>query len=175
MRGWKKILTGFAAVAAISSNAGANDYSVSLNQTELVHLPEPAGAIVIGNPEIADVSVHSADTLFVLGRGYGATNIIVLNAAGQTIMNANVHVGANIADGQVRIYNGSQDERRTYSCYPSCQPSPILGDAPGFVGRYKAASTPISNPFASGSSAPPPPPSANPLASVETSEDEFER
>ena len=42
-------------------------YSVDLNKTEIVRLPENAGAVVIGNPEIADVTVHSANTLFVVG------------------------------------------------------------------------------------------------------------
>ncbi len=172
MRQWKKGLMTFSVIAAISSISYANDYSVSLNKTELVHLPEPAAAIVVGNPNIADVSVHSSDTLFVLGRGYGATNIIVLNSMGQTIMNANVHVGAQPVAGQVRVYNGSQDQRRTFSCFPNCQPSPILGDGTQFIGNFTPETAPIQNPFASGPVAGVLPPSANPLASVST-EDEF--
>ena len=45
-------------------------YSVELNKTEVVYLPASAGAVVIGNPEIADVSIHSANTIFVVGRGF---------------------------------------------------------------------------------------------------------
>ena len=74
--------SGIAALAVLCSATMAlanGTYSVDLNKTEIVRLPENAGAVVIGNPSIADVTVHSANTLFVVGRGYGETNLIVLN------------------------------------------------------------------------------------------------
>jgi len=85
-------LTPFAALAG-SPNG---HYSVELNKTEVVYLPANAGAVVIGNPEIADVSVHSANTIFVVGRGYGETNLVVLNAAGHKIMDADIQVVNNL-------------------------------------------------------------------------------
>ena len=91
-------------------------YSVDLNKTEIVRLPENAGAVVIGNPEIADVTVHSANTLFVVGRGYGETNLVVLNSSGHTIMNADIQVVNKISSNGVRLYNGKM--RESYSCVP---------------------------------------------------------
>jgi len=107
-------------------------------------LPANAGAVVIGNPDIADVSVHSANTIFVVGRGYGETNLVVLNAAGQKIMDADI---------QVRIYNGA--DRSTYSCAPYCQPSPVLGDSPQFIGSNQGRGTAINNNVASGAASSP--------------------
>ena len=72
-------LASFAIMATLTPSHAGEHYSVDLNKTEVVYLPENAGAVVIGNPQIADVSVHSANTLFVVGRGYGETNLIVLN------------------------------------------------------------------------------------------------
>ena len=43
-----------------------NTYTVGINKTEIVKLPSPASAVIIGNPEIADVTIHSSDTIFVL-------------------------------------------------------------------------------------------------------------
>ena len=144
---------------AFAVSAFANDYQVDLNKTQLVHLPDAAAAIVIGNPDIADVSVHSSNTLFVLGRGYGATNMIVLNSAGHTIMNANIRVGAGGEASNVRVFNGSFHGRHTYSCTPYCEAAPMLGDEVQFRSVYTPESQPIINSVASGASAPAPTPS----------------
>ena len=128
--------------SAASALAGGN-YSVTLNKTEIVRLPENAGAVVIGNPEIADVTVHSANTLFVVGRGYGETNLLVLNGAGHTIMNANIQVINEISRNGVRLYNGKV--RETYSCSPYCVPSPVLGDSPQFIGSNAGEAQNIDN------------------------------
>lgn len=128
------------------------EFNVELNKTEIVYLPEAASAIVIGNPEIADVSVHSDDTIFIVGRGFGDTNLIILNAAGQTVMNADVHVTGSSSNRNVRIYNGGNAKRATYNCAPYCQPSPVLGDDSGFIGANVTQTNEITNTFASGSS-----------------------
>ncbi len=123
------------AAMVVSAHAQAGDfsgtYSVELNKTEIVRLSEPAAAVVIGNPKIADVSVHSSDTVFVLGRGYGQTNLIILNSNGDTIMDADIQVVAPISVGNVRLYEGRN--RSTFSCAPNCLPSPVLGDSVEFV------------------------------------------
>lgn len=123
-------------------------YSVELNKTEVVYLPTTAGAVVIGNPEIADVSIHSGNTIFVIGRGYGETNLIVLNSAGHKIMDADIQVVNNLPARGVRLYNGNQ--RETYNCAPYCQPAPVLGDNPEFIGANQGTATTISNNVATG-------------------------
>jgi len=132
----KKLAISLAATSlltATSAMAGdlAGVFNVELNQTEVVRLSEPAAAIIVGNPKIADISVHSSDTIFVLGRGYGRTNLIVLNAAGQSIMDADVQVVSATGDSSVRLYSGSM--RSTYNCAPYCLPAPVLGDDLEFI------------------------------------------
>jgi len=122
---------GATALCATSAFAGGKTYSVELNKTEILRLPASASAVVIGNPKIADVSVHAVDTLFVVGRGFGETNLIVLDADGNTMMDADIRVvGVNSPQG-VRIFNAK--DRETYSCLPYCQPSPVLGDERSFL------------------------------------------
>lgn len=131
-------------LAAGSTAAFAGEhYSVDLNKTEVVYLPENAGAIVVGNPEIADISIHSANTLFVVGRGYGETNLIVLNAQGHSILNADIQVTQTQPSHGVRLYNGK--DRESYSCTPNCLPSPVLGDTPVFIGINSGTAQTISN------------------------------
>jgi len=122
------------AVMAASAPAyagGASSYTVELNKTEIVRLPGAAASIIVGNPKIADVTVQSSDLIFVVGRGYGETNLIILDAQGNTMMNADLQVVNTLPHHGVRLYNGKS--RETYSCIPFCGPSPVLGDNSGFI------------------------------------------
>lgn len=128
----------------ISAEAGSTQsYKVELNKTEIVRLPGPAASIIIGNPQIADVTVQSSDLLFVVGRGYGETNLIILDSQGNTMMDADLQVVNTLPTHGVRLYNGKQ--RETYSCIPYCGPSPVLGDTPGFIGNNTADAVELSS------------------------------
>ena len=116
-------------------------YQVDLNKTQVLRLPASAGAVIIGNPSIADVSVHAADTLFVVGRGYGETNLIVLDRQGQTLMEADIQVSQSVSPQSVRVFNGGN--RQSYNCAPTCQPAPVLGDSPDFIGDFTSSERPI--------------------------------
>jgi len=135
------------------SQVGGSHYNVELNKTKIVRLPQAASAVLVGNPDIADVSVHSVNTLFVVGRGYGETNLIVLGANGQEIMDANLTVVNTLSNNGVRLYNAKQ--RETYSCLPFCQPSPILGDSPAFIGSNSNTEPALGNSVALGASTTP--------------------
>ncbi|WP_371396127.1 pilus assembly protein N-terminal domain-containing protein [Fretibacter rubidus] len=115
-------------------------YTVPLNKNEMVRLPAPASAIIIGDPTIADVSIHSSDIILVIGRSFGETNLIVLDEAGQTIMNTDIQVVDKPPRGRVRLYNIGEG-RQTFSCTPECMPAPALGDA----GDFLTAFTPLGN------------------------------
>jgi len=136
------------APSAIAGTPGPS-YTVELNKTQIVHLSQPAAAIVVGNPDIADISVHTSDTVFLLGRGYGETNIVVLDGAGRTVMDANIQVVNTLSSSGVRVYNGG-DNRMTYNCAPYCQPAPVLGDSADFVGANSSGASPINNEVATG-------------------------
>jgi len=133
---------GLTPVIAQAGSAGGH-YSVELNKTEVVYLPSNAGAIVIGNPDIADVSIHSSNTVFVVGRGYGETNLVILDASGHKIMDADIQVVNNLPAHGVRVYNGNS--RKTYSCAPYCQPAPVLGDNRNFITSNQGSGRNITN------------------------------
>ena len=120
-------------VASPALAGSSQTYKIELNKTEIVRLPGAAASVVIGNPKIADVTVQSSDLLFVVGRGYGETNLIILDANGNTMMDADLQVINSLPNTGVRLFNGTQ--RETYSCIPHCGPSPVLGDDPDFIGN----------------------------------------
>ncbi len=137
--------------------SATEDFSVALNKTQIMRLPAPAAAIIVGNPAIADVSVHSPTLLFVLGRGYGVTNVIILDDMGNTILNTDIQVGNNQSGSGKRLMLAGKGWQ-SYSCTPFCQPAPVLGDNPKFVANFKGKDKPIDNtgtpisasPFSSG-------------------------
>ncbi len=144
----RKLLTACAGIAALSLSVGsawAGGYEVSLNQTEVVYLPEPAAAVIVGNPEVADISVHSSNTIFLLGRGYGTTNIVALNAAGQTILNSEVRVAGPGTSGRVRLINGGNLAAYSFACQPRCFAAPVLGDVPSYIDEYSPESDEVVN------------------------------
>ena len=122
----------------------ADSYNVEINKTKIMHLPAPAGAIIVGNPEIADISVHSPTLLFILGRGYGVTNVIILDDLGNTILETDIQVGGNQSGSGKRLLMAGQGWQ-SYDCTPFCQPAPVLGDDPQFLANFKAQGQAIDN------------------------------
>jgi Flp pilus assembly secretin CpaC len=93
---------------------------VVMNQAKIVKLARAADTIVIGNPAIADASVQDASTIVLTGKGFGVTNLVVLDQEGAPIIDEQVIVTRG-ANSTVRIYRRSQVQ--TMSCAPYCESS----------------------------------------------------
>src|ERR1700682_4348163 len=108
--------------------AGTTDDIVAVNvdQAKLVKLPERVATIVVGNPLIADVTMQPGGIIIVTGKGYGATNFIAMNRAGEVLVDRLIQVEGP-ADPIITVYRGI--ERESLSCMPICQPRITLGDA----------------------------------------------
>ena len=73
-----------ASVLGMRGVAAAETLTVVLDQAQIMQLPERVGTIIIGNPLIADVALQAGGNVVITGKGYGATNLIVLDRAGAT-------------------------------------------------------------------------------------------
>lgn len=93
---------------------------VTMNQAKIVRLTRAADTIVVGNSSIADAAVQDASTIVLTGKGFGVTNLVVLDAAGNPIVDEQVTVVRQAASS-VRIYRRS--EVQTLSCTPYCEGS----------------------------------------------------
>src|SRR5436309_14136054 len=91
---------------------------VRVDQATLLKLPEKVATIVVGNPMIADVAVQSGGLVVVTGKGYGSTNLIMLDRAGTVLMERSIVVSGPTGP-TVQVYRGVQ--RETYSCTPDCE------------------------------------------------------
>jgi Flp pilus assembly secretin CpaC len=107
-----------AAASVLAAPAFAEGISVLVNQAKIVKLARSADTIIIGNPEIADASVQDASTLVLTGKGFGVTNLVVLDADGRPIVDEQVTVSRQSVNS-VRIYRRAAVQ--TLSCTPVCE------------------------------------------------------
>ena len=108
----------------------ANDrISVVLDEAKLAKLPERVGTIIVGNPLIADVTLQAGGVMIVTGKGYGSTNLLALDRAGNVLMERTIEVQGP-RDKVVVVYRGV--ERETYSCTPNCERRITLGDGQAY-------------------------------------------
>src|SRR3954447_26524889 len=120
-------------VAAIAAGPSADTIAVNVDQAKLVKLPTRVSTIVVGSPLIADITLQTGGVLVVTGKGYGATNFVAMDRAGEVLVDRVILVDSPV-DPIVTVYRGV--ERESYSCMPICQPRVTLGDSERF---FKAA------------------------------------
>lgn len=116
--------------AGMSFSSRADTVNVVLDQATILHLPNKVATVVIGNPAVADATLQAGGLLVVTGKGYGTTNLVALDARGDTLAEHLLHVGGTRDEGKLTIYRGV--ERETWSCAPKCERSVVLGDSPTF-------------------------------------------
>lgn len=93
---------------------------VEMNQAKIVKLARPADTIVVGNPLIADAAVQDASTIVLTAKGFGVTNLVVLDGDGNPIVDEQVTV-VRQTRSSVRVYRRA--EIQTLSCTPYCESS----------------------------------------------------
>jgi hypothetical protein len=99
---------------------------VIYDQNTLLRLDRPAKTVIVGNPSIADVQFVDPRTVYVVGRMFGNTNLIAIDADGGEVLNAQVTVtGADAS--QVTLYRGPNGQRNL-ACAPQCERTMTQGD-----------------------------------------------
>src|SRR5260221_2365325 len=101
-------------LAALAEPSG-DTIAVNVDQAKLVRLPSRVATIVVGNPLIADVTLQTGGLIVVPGQGYGATNFIRMDRAGEILADrANQVEGPTERLGSVE----RRGQRQSYSCTP---------------------------------------------------------
>ncbi len=106
--------------ASIAAGAFAEPLSLAIDHSSRLNVRGAAASVVVGNPQVADVTVVDSHTVFVSGRGYGETDVVVLDGAGRTVYEGEVVVGTP-SSGRVSVYRGS--DRTDMACAPGCEVS----------------------------------------------------
>ncbi|MDD7910099.1 pilus assembly protein N-terminal domain-containing protein [Pseudovibrio exalbescens] len=118
---------------SVSSAVYAKEVSVYLDQAKVFRIDEPASTIILGNPAIADVTLHDRMTIVVTGKSSGVTNIIVLNEDSEPIVDDQIVVRAAVEE-VVSVQRNAI--RSSYSCKPDCDPVVRLGDGTDHFDEY---------------------------------------
>lgn len=127
MRAAIRVSAFFAVFVALCSSALA-DLRVPLDQAAAISLRAPARGVIVGNPSIAGVSVQNDRLIFVTGRSYGATNLIVVGDDGRPLYQTRVVVTADEANAVI-LNRGASSVR--FDCAPECRRRPDISDDPG--------------------------------------------
>jgi hypothetical protein len=123
------LLSAVLSMVALSAPSYAADLiSVPLDKAQILHLPDRAATIVIGNPLIADLSIQPGGLAVITGKSYGETNFVVLDRGGIVLTEKTVEVTFPNEQGVVVVYRGA--DRNTYRCTPDCSRRLTLGDSP---------------------------------------------
>jgi Pilus formation protein N terminal region len=125
-----KIAAGALSLSLIlSAAARAEELVIKSDETQLVKVPGAIGTIVIGNPSIADATLENGN-LFVQGKAFGSTNMIVLDVTGNQIANYSVTVQLG-GNNNVALFSAGQ--RYSYVCAPLCEAAMQPGDPNKYV------------------------------------------
>lgn len=105
------------AALALAGTASAAPLTVYLDQTQAFQLSGKAAGVAVGNPAIADISVHSQNMVLITGKGLGETNFLALNDAGEVMLDVWVKVQPRDEE-RVRMARGGGET--VYACNPTC-------------------------------------------------------
>jgi Flp pilus assembly secretin CpaC len=115
----------FVAATAITLSASATfsqsaepGIEVVMNQAKIVKLTQDASTIVVGNPEIVDATVQDSRTIVLTGKGFGMTNLVILNPEGKAVVDQAVFVSRS-DEKTLRVYRRAKVQ--TLSCTPFCE------------------------------------------------------
>jgi Flp pilus assembly secretin CpaC len=108
-----------------------SDMRIPLDQARAIASPGVIRGVVVGNPSIAAVSVQNDRLVFVTGRSYGTTNVILVGERGP-IYQAKISVVSDESDSVI-LTRGGWSVR--YDCAPECKRRPDISDEPTAFGQ----------------------------------------
>jgi Flp pilus assembly secretin CpaC len=95
--------------------------TVELDGARILKLDTPASDVIIGNPNVADVTVQTPNRLVIIGRAPGLTRLIVMND-GTVTMDTQIVVTSKNASAQVSVLapDGKNVAETIFACSDRC-------------------------------------------------------
>ena len=121
------LLTTMLACAASQATA-AQPLVVYTDQSKIIDLARAAGVVVIGNPSIADATIQG-NKVFLHGRSFGTTNIIILDEQGTQLADMEIDVQLG-GENNVSLYKAGN--LYSFVCAEDCETMMHVGDVPGY-------------------------------------------
>lgn len=109
-----------AAFLAAPASAGSDDdlMYVYLNHARVLKLDRPISKVIVGSAEVADATVADARTVVLTGRKIGTTNLVILDAQDNPILDQRILVSTD--EGKtLRVFRSTS--RDILTCTPNCE------------------------------------------------------
>ncbi|CAL4866130.1 hypothetical protein MMA231_00368 [Asticcacaulis sp. MM231] len=90
---------------ATTSATAAQRLMVEKNHSQRLALSGSAGAVIVANPEIADVTIINSRTVYVMGKGYGNSQVTITDRGGRVLFDGEIVVTA-VQKGAITVYKG---------------------------------------------------------------------
>jgi hypothetical protein len=139
---FKRLSLSMLAVASLSiftatAPLAGTEIVVMADEAKLVSVGGDIATVVVGNPSIADATIQG-ENVFIHGRSYGSTNLIVLDKQGSQIANLGVTVmqGGN---SNLTVFRGGG--KYSYVCDPQCESALRIGDRPDYYDSVESETT----------------------------------
>lgn len=97
-----------AALAATFTAMGASAAQrlvVEKNHSARISLSGAAGSVIVANPDIADITVIDSHTVYIVGKGFGNSSVIITDQMGRPLFDGEVVVTAS-QKGAITVYKG---------------------------------------------------------------------
>jgi len=107
-----------AAMSSLPAHATEDVIRVFMDHARIIKLDRMVSKVIIGNANVADVTVSDPQTIVLTGKSYGTTNLVILDQAGDAIVDERILVSVDEAN-TLRVFK--QTARSVYSCSPSCE------------------------------------------------------
>jgi Flp pilus assembly secretin CpaC len=126
----RSVLVVCALAATMPGARAAELLDLPLGHADIVRSPGEPTTVIIGDDNIADAALGSGDTIIVIGKAAGTTNMIVLDGTGAELMRSIVDVSPvaipviepvdrHAPAAMVRVIRGVTSEQY-YVCGPRC-------------------------------------------------------
>ncbi|MBY8976345.1 type II and III secretion system protein family protein [Rhodobacteraceae bacterium NNCM2] len=90
-------------VLRVARGLTSNNITVLVNRAVVIDSAEPFTEVSVAQPEIADVSPLSDRSIYIFGRGRGATTLTLLGEGGRLITNVTISVEPDLAELKQRL------------------------------------------------------------------------
>lgn len=78
---------------------------LSIGKSSLMRMSSPIARISVGNPNIADISLINPTQLYLIGKNYGSTNLLIWRRDGTTmVVDVNVNIDAERLERKLREF-----------------------------------------------------------------------
>ncbi|MEZ5832691.1 MAG: pilus assembly protein N-terminal domain-containing protein [Dongiaceae bacterium] len=118
---WPVLAAAVIALCGVESASARDALTVELDGARILKLDSPASDVVVGNPNIADVTVQTPSRLVIIGRAPGVTRLIVMSD-GTITMDTQVVVTAKGVSSQVSVLapDGNNVTETEFACSDRC-------------------------------------------------------